>query len=127
MVRGIGSDIVEIERIARALRAHPERFRVRVFSDGERAYCDGRPHPPQHFAARFAAKEACMKALGTGRAQGVRWTDVEVTRDPSGRPELRLHGRAAQRASELGITRCHLSLSHDGDRALAFVVLEGAD
>ena len=127
MIRGIGSDIVEIERIADALGAHSERFRARVFTEGERDYCDGRPRPPQHFAARFAAKEACMKALGTGRAEGVRWRDVEVTRDPSGRPGLELHGRAAEKASEMGVTRCHLSLSHDGDHALAFVVLEGAD
>jgi holo-[acyl-carrier protein] synthase len=125
VILGIGSDIVEIGRVAEVLRAHPERFRERVFTDGEQGYCDSRARPAEHYAARFAAKEAALKALGTGRDQRVRWRDVEVLRHPSGRPELRLHGRAAERAASLGASRLHLTLSHDDERALAVVVLEG--
>ncbi|GIW45524.1 MAG: holo-[acyl-carrier-protein] synthase [Candidatus Binatia bacterium] len=122
MIVGSGVDITEVARIAALLR-HPTRgprFRTRVFRSEEIAYCESRPNAAQSYAARFAAKEATMKALGLF----VPWCDVEVVRGIHGIPGLRLHGRAAQRADELGVRRWLLSLSHTADIALAWVIAE---
>jgi len=122
MVVGIGVDIVDIERIRAALE-NPKtgrRFRDRVFTEGEIAYCDRRRRAYESFAARFAAKEATIKALG----QSPGWQEIEVSRGAEGPPEVRLHGRARQRAEELGIRRVLLSLSHSEKMAIAYVVAE---
>lgn len=117
---GLGVDIVEIERMARALERHP-RMKERIFSADERAYCEKRSRPEVHYALRFAAKEAVLKALGTGFA-GMRFVDVEVVREVSGRPVPALHGKAAERAAELGIIELHLSLSFTHTTAVASAV-----
>lgn len=122
MILGTGVDVVAVERIARAIARHGERFLRRVYTDGERRTCATRPIPEQSFAARFAAKEAALKALG---GAGVRWRDLEVTRGERGAPSLAVHGRAAEIARGRGIERFHLSLAHDGPLAIAFVVAEG--
>ncbi len=119
-VLGLGVDIVEIDRMAAALRRHP-RIRERIFSEEERAYCEKRSRPEVHYALRFAAKEAVLKALGTGFS-GMRFLDVEVVREAKGRPVPVLHGRAAQRAAELGIVEMHLSLSFTHSTAVASAV-----
>lgn len=126
MIIAIGTDAIEVERVQRAVD-HPrwgERFRQRVFTPNEIAYCTKRRRNAESFAARFAAKEAVMKALGTGYAKGVWWRDIEVVRE-SGAPHLVLHGGAAARAAALGITRWHLSLTHTAGQALAYVIAEG--
>jgi len=125
MIISIGTDSIEVERVARAVD-HPrwgERFRLRVFTSGEIAYCLRRRRNAESFAARFAAKEAVMKALGTGYAKGVWWRDIEVVRT-SGAPRLVLHGGAAARAATLGIRRWHLTLTHTAGQALATVIAE---
>lgn len=122
---GIGIDLVEVERIRTLLERHGERFKARTFTEVEVAYCDGCADPAMHYAARFAAKEAGAKALGTGFAQGVFWVDIEVARDVAGRPELRMHGAARALAEKQGVTQCHVSLSHTKEQAVAQVVLEG--
>ena len=121
MILGVGVDIIDVERIQAALD-HPrtgDRFRARVFTDGEIAYCTRRRHAAESYAARFAAKEAMMKAFG--RAFG--WREIEVVRG-AGAPTLHLHGRAAQRATAMGIQRIHLSLSHTATLAIAYVIAE---
>jgi holo-[acyl-carrier protein] synthase len=126
VIVGVGLDLCDIDRIARVLARHPARARRRLFTAGERAYCDGRGVPERHFAARFAAKEAAYKALaGTDEARLISWQDIEVVSSPSdGRPTLRLHGRAARRAADLGVSGMHLTLSHSDQVAAAVVVLE---
>ena len=114
----VGVDVIEIERVAATLARFGDRFLERVFTEGETAYCRGRA--PQ-LAARFAAKEAVMKALGTG-TRGVGWREVEVTRKPTGEPGIALHGRAAERAARLGIDRIAVSLSHSRHYAVASVI-----
>lgn len=105
------------------LSRHGERFLERVFTEAERAYADANPRRrAEHLAARFAAKEAVLKALGTGWRDGIAWTDVEVVREPSGRPGVRLHGRAAGIAAELGVSGWLLSLTHTGDTAAASAI-----
>jgi len=121
MILGVGVDIIDVERIQAALD-HPrtgDRFRVRVFTDREVAYCMRRRHAAESFAARFAAKEAMMKAFG--RAYG--WREIEVVRG-TGAPTLQLHGRAQERAAALGLQRIHLSLSHTATLAIAYVIAE---
>ena len=120
MITGLGVDIVEIDRMREALSRRPA-IKERLFSADERAYCDKRSRPEVHYALRFAAKEAVLKALGTGFS-GMRFTDVEVIREHSGRPVPRLSGRAAQRAEELGIVEMHLSLSFTRTTAVASAV-----
>ncbi len=123
MIIGVGVDIVEVSRIAAAVN-HPrtgERFRQRVFTAGEDAYCNRRRHKEQSFAARFAAKEAVMKALGGGFS----WQDIEVMRHRDAAPSILLHRRAATRAQELGVRHFHLSLSHTAEQAIAYVIAEG--
>ena len=125
MIIAIGTDVIDVERVQRAVD-HPtrgERFRRRVFTAGEIAYCARRRRHAESFAARFAAKEAVMKALGTGYAKGVWWRDIEVVRT-TGAPHLVLHGGAAARAAALGISRWHLSLTHSGGQAMAQVIAE---
>lgn len=114
----VGVDIVEIDRIGRLVVEHGERFLNRVFTPGEAAYCRGRAPV---LAARFAGKEAVLKALGTG-LQGIGWHEVEILSDPLGKPEVHLHGRARLRANQLGLTYFAISLSHARDYAVAFVV-----
>lgn len=124
-VLGLGVDIVEIERMATALQRHP-RLKERIFSEAEREYCEKRSRPEVHYALRFAAKEAVLKALGTGFS-GMRFRDVEVVRESNGRPVPALHGRAAERADELGIIEMHLSLSFTHATAVASAVAITAD
>lgn len=121
---GIGIDIESIARVGRLIERYGSRFVERIFTAEESAYSMRRARPAQHFAARFAAKEAAMKALGTGHAQGVLWRGVEVIR-AAGPPGLRLHGAAARRFEALGASRALLSISHSGDLALAQVLLVG--
>lgn len=125
MITGTGIDLVEVGRIRELLTRHAARFKQRTFTACEIAYCDACADPAIHYAARFAAKEAAAKALGTGlwSEAGVNWTDIEVTRTDSGRPSLAFHHNAAKLASEL---RAHLSLSHTEDHAIAQVILETA-
>lgn len=128
IIAGIGVDACEIARLKRAL-AGPAgaRFRKRVFTAGEQAYCDARGRARfESYAARFAAKEAAMKALGTGWGQGLGFTDVEVTREGHAAPQLVLHGEAARLAVTLGIARCHLSVTHTRTTAIAWVLCERA-
>lgn len=117
-----GIDIVEIERFAAMLDRHPERARHRLFTPAEIDYAAGRKREMEHLAARFAAKEAALKALGTGWTRGIAWTDVEVTRDHTGRPGLRLHNQAAAVAAEQGIVEWLVSLSHTESYAVASVI-----
>ena len=115
-----GVDIIEIPRVQGVLDRYGDRFQQRVFTPGELAYCRGRA---PNLAARFAAKEATMKALGTG-VRGVAWKDIEVARAESGAPSILLHGRAKARAQHLGVQEISLSLSHSREYAVAFVVTQ---
>lgn len=125
MILGVGLDVVETQRVARALDAHGRRFEGRVYTRDELADCAQRGDRIQALAARFAAKEALLKALGIGFAGGVSLTDVEVVTGDDGQAALRLGARAAARADERGVRRVHLSLSHQPGLAAAVVVLEG--
>jgi len=124
MIVGTGIDIAEVPRIAEAIQRHGQRFLHRVFTEGEIAYCDSKANRIERYAARFAAKEAGMKALGTGWNHGVRWRDVEVCRMPGGRPTIAFHGKAAEFAAKLGTKNVALSLSHTAEQAIAQVILE---
>ena len=124
MVIGVGTDLIEIARISQSIDRFGSRFLARVFTPLEIAYCQRKKNAAESFAARFAAKEAGAKALGTGISHGVGWLDLEVVRQPSGKPTLSLSGRAALRARQLGIAKSSLSLSHSKDIALAVVVME---
>jgi holo-[acyl-carrier protein] synthase len=125
MILGIGVDIVEVERIQRAVERHGGAFVQRVFTPDEAAYCRRSPHPEQRFSTRFAAKEAALKALGTGWSQGLQFVDVEVLNNHLGAPSIRLHGKAAERAESMGVETILVSLSHHHDFAVAQVLLEG--
>ncbi len=127
MIVGIGIDLVHIQRLRSALERHGERLRRRLFTAGELADCESQRDPAECLAARFAAKEAALKALGTGKIAGFRWTDLEVRRSGSGRPRMALSGRARERGEEIGVRRLWVSLSHDGGQAVALVVLEGGE
>jgi holo-[acyl-carrier protein] synthase len=124
MIVGTGVDIVETPRIQRTLERHGQRFTRRVYTSGEIAYSQKVKNPAERFAARFAAKEAAFKALGTGWREGVRWLDVEVTHLPSGKPELVLSGRAKELARDLGVTRTAVSISHTDHYVVAQVIFE---
>ena len=124
MIVGTGIDIVEVPRVAETIARFGERFLERIFTDAEILYCDSKANRVERYAARFAAKEAGMKALGTGWFGGIAWRDLEVGREPGGRPTLTLRGRAAQHAARLGVKRTSLSLSHIASQALAQVILE---
>lgn len=121
---GLGLDATEIDRIATTIERYGDRFLRRVFTDGEIAYCARRRVPAIHFAGRFAAKEAGMKALGTGHSQNVLWRDVEVVRH-GGPPQLRFHGGAARRFAAMGAQASLLSITHSETLALAQVLLLG--
>jgi holo-[acyl-carrier protein] synthase len=127
MITGIGTDIIEIERMRKVYERFGERFLQRVFTEGERAFCMRRADPVPGFAARFAAKEAVMKALGTGFAKGVSWRHVEVVRSPGEVPEIKLHGTAADIARKKNVANTHLSISHGREHAVAFVVMEALE
>lgn len=124
MIFGIGVDLVEIERIQENLTKHGERFETKVFTPTEREYCRRMPIPAQHYAARFAAKEAFLKALGTGWAKGITWQDVGVENLPSGMPRLVITGRAQELALQYGVGEMYVTLSHSRGHAMAVVVLE---
>ncbi|MCI0658498.1 MAG: holo-ACP synthase [Acidobacteria bacterium] len=123
MILGIGLDLCEVGRIRRLLEKDRDRFIRRVYREPEIAYCDARRKPEIHYAARFAAKEAFLKALGRGWRLG--WTQVEVVRTASGKPDLLLTGKAAEAAKRRGVHHVHLTLTHTPDTAAAFIVLEG--
>ena len=122
MILGVGSDLIEVDRVAQAVERYGDRFLARVFTDAELAYC-GRRAP--ELAARFAAKEAAAKALGTGIG-AVGWREIEVVRTASGQPTLLLHGAARDLARSLGLGQALISISHTREHAIAFVVLERA-
>jgi len=122
MIVGLGLDVVPISRIASMLARYGARVEEKLFSTDERAYCASRGSPAQHFAARFAAKEALLKALGA--PPGLRWQEIEIVSGEGGAPELRLSGAAAQAAAARGVGVGHVSLTHAGDVAAAVVVLE---
>lgn len=127
---GTGLDVAEIPRVRAALDEPRTgaRFKARVFTAGEQAYCDARGAGRyESYAARFAAKEATMKALGVGWGAQMGWLDIEVVREPDGRPTIVLHGKGATTATAAGVTRVHLALTHTRDLAVAQVVLERGD
>ena len=124
MIVGTGIDIAEVARIRRSIERFGDRFVERVYTPGEINYCDSKANRAERYAARFAAKEAAMKALGTGWNHGVRWRDCEVTRMPGGRPSIAFHGKAAEFAAKLGVKNAALSLSHTVEQAIAQVILE---
>jgi len=124
MIVGLGIDIAEIDRIESSIRKHGDHFLNRVFTPVEIEYCEGYRNRYERYAGRFAAKEAAMKALGTGWRRGVRWKDIEVTREPGGKPTVRLSGRAAEIASQLGVRNIVLSITHAGNLAQAQVIFE---
>jgi holo-[acyl-carrier protein] synthase len=119
---GIGTDIVECERIGRMIREHGELFLKRVYTPREIDYCQKRRRAEEHFAARWAAKEAVLKALGTGWTKGIQWTDIEVRHAPSGRPKVAVRRKVKTLARRLGLCGLHLSLSHCRQYAVACVV-----
>ena len=123
MVVGLGIDIVEVPRIRKALEGG-QALAQRVFTDAERGYCEARKNRYQHFAGRFAAKEAALKALGTGWQEGIRWHDVEVLPGDLGKPELRFHGRAREIMAARGAQSALLTISHASEYAVAAVVLQ---
>jgi holo-[acyl-carrier protein] synthase len=124
MIVGTGIDIAEVPRIREAIERFGDRFLNRIYTEGERSYCDSKANRIERYAARFAAKEASMKALGTGWNHGVRWRDIEVARKPGSRPTIVFYGRAAEFAAKLGAVRVALTLTHTVDQALASVILE---
>ncbi len=125
MILGVGLDLVAVERVRALQERRGERFLRRVFTEAEASACLAKADPAPSLAARFAAKEAGMKALGTGWAQGVGWRDLEVLGEPGRPPTLALRGRAAEVAAGRGVGAVHLSLTHDGGVAAAVVILEG--
>lgn len=124
MIVGLGIDVAEVDRLRDAIERHGVRFIERVFCPSEIAYVDKKVNRYERYAARFAAKEAGMKAIGTGWRRGVRWQDFEVTNLPSGRPTLRLHGVAEKIAQNLGVRNVALSITHTAREGSAIVILE---
>lgn len=124
MLVGTGIDMIEIERIAQSIERFGDRFLTRIFTPGEIAYCQNKKNSAESFAARFAAKEAGAKALGTGIQHGVTWRELEVRRLPGHRPNLFFSGRAQEIAGQLGVRNISLSLTHSGTTAMAAVHLE---
>ena len=125
MIVGVGADITEVERIGDMVRRHGDRFLDRVFRPDELSYAMGKGRRDEHLAARFAAKEAVLKAIKTGVGPGTSLHEVEVVRGDKGEPEVKLHGRTAEVAARKGVRRVHVSLSHTPRHAVAFVVCEG--
>ena len=124
MIVGIGIDVAEVPRIREAIERHGRRFIERIYTPGEIAYVESKANRFERYAARFAAKEAGMKAIGTGWRRGVRWQDFEVSNLPSGKPTLLLQGVAAQVASRLSVSNIALSLTHTAQQGVAIVILE---
>ena len=124
-ILGIGLDLIEVARVRASILRTGERFAQRIFTPGEIAYCSGRARKFEHFAGRFAAKEATLKALGTGITGWASMQEIEVVRDADGPPAIRLHGGVLRRARSLGMKAAHLSISHTEGVAAAVVVLEG--
>ena len=124
MIVGTGIDIAEVPRIRQSIARFGQRFLQRIYTPGEMRYCDSKANRYERYAARFAAKEAAMKALGTGWNHGVRWCDCEVVRMPGGRPTIAFHGKAAEFATRLGAKNVALSISHTTEQAIAQVILE---
>ena len=124
MIVGTGIDITEVERVRQTIERFGRRFIERVFTEEEIRYCESKANKAERYAARFAAKEAGMKALGAGWRGGLTWRDLEVSNLPSGRPTLRLYGRAAEIAATLGVRQISLSITHTASQAMALVVLE---
>jgi holo-[acyl-carrier protein] synthase len=124
VIVGLGIDIAEVDRIEAAIKRHGQAFLNRVYTPNEIAYCQRHRDPYERYAGRFASKEAAMKALGTGWAQGVRWVDIEVTRLATGRPTLTLHGATQQHAERLGVRSISLSITHSGNIAFAEAIFE---
>lgn len=125
MILGTGIDLAEVDRIQASIERYGERFVQRIYTPREIAYVQRKANKYERYAARFAAKEAGMKAIGTGWRHGVRWQDFEVTNLKSGRPTLTFHGVAAEFARKLGVQQVHLSLTHTAQYGQAFVILEG--
>jgi holo-[acyl-carrier protein] synthase len=125
MVLGLGTDLIEVQRMQASIDRFGERFLDRVFTEGEIAYCLRKKQSAESFAARFAAKEAGAKALGTGISRGVSWREIEVTREMGQRPILHFSGRAAELAQAMGVRGVQLSLTHSRDLAMAVVIVEG--
>jgi holo-[acyl-carrier protein] synthase len=124
VIAGIGIDVAEVDRIREAIERHGHRFTSRIYTAAEIAYVERKANRFERYAARFAAKEAGMKAIGTGWKGGVRWQDFEVSNLPSGRPTLLLHGEAARIASVLGVRNIALSITHTAAQGVAIVILE---
>lgn len=124
MIVGTGIDLVEIERIEQSATRFGQRFLNRVFTPAEQAYCMRKRNSAESLAARFAAKEAGAKALGTGISHGVSWLEIEVVREPGGRPTIRFHGRAAEIAERMGVAHVALSITHTASLSMASVLLE---
>ena len=124
MIIGTGVDIAEVPRIRESIERYGDRFLQRIFTEGEIRYCEAKVTRFESYAARFAAKEAGMKALGTGWNNGVRWRDIEVVRQKGQRPTLQLHGQGAAIAAKLGLKNIALSLTHTSEQAIAHVIFE---
>jgi holo-[acyl-carrier protein] synthase len=124
VIVGFGIDIAEIDRVEAAIRRHGKAFLERVFTPAEISYCERHKKKFERYAARFAAKEAAMKALGTGWRKGVRWRDIEVKNQPGGKPMISFAGAAGEHAARLGATHNSLSITHSGNLAFAQVILE---
>ena len=125
MILGTGVDLAEVSRIRAAIARYGRRFTERIYTPAEIAYVEHKANRFERYAGRFAAKEAGMKAIGTGWKRGVRWQDFEVANLPSGRPTLKLHGVAASIAAELGVKEIFLSITHTAELGMAHVILEG--
>jgi len=125
MIVGTGVDLAEVARIRDAVERYGQRFTGRIYTPGEIAYVERKANRYERYAGRFAAKEAGMKAIGTGWKRGVRWRDFEVANLPSGRPTLRLHGEAAKIAERMGVKSVQLSITHTAELGMAHVILEG--
>jgi holo-[acyl-carrier protein] synthase len=124
MIYGVGIDIVSIPRIERMLDRWGSLFTRRVFTPAETAYCEGRSNPGQHFALRWAAKEAMIKALGAGLGGAIKWTDIEVVNDPSGRPRIEVHNQVKGFFADQSIKAAFVSISHESEYGIAQVILE---
>lgn len=127
MILGLGIDIVSIGRITAMIERHGDRALRRLYTETERAYSDAMPHPALHYAARFAAKESFVKALGTGFSRGIAWREIGIVNEPGGRPRLVVEGMARTFMEQLGATATHVSLSHDPTHAAAVVILEKSE
>jgi holo-[acyl-carrier protein] synthase len=125
MILGTGVDLAEVDRIRAAIARNGRRFIERIYTPAEIAYVERKANRFERYAGRFAAKEAGMKAIGTGWRRGVRWQDFEVSNLPSGRPTLKLHGEAAHIAEQLGVKLISLSITHTAELGMAHVILEG--